>query len=312
MSGSGAKMLHLSKLHATGNDFLVMVDMEGAWGERGSELMDRATRSALCDRATGVGADGLIRILPGTGEADISMELANADGAWAEMSGNGIRCLAWVAARHRLIGGTAPTADAMTVDTLAGIRTVNLYRSRGTGEVTSARVGMGAVTFDPPAIPLDAPSAFDLAFAIGDVRYRGDAAGMGNPHLVVVVDDPDAVPLTVHGPAIETDARFPARTNVEFISCDGNGGLQMRVWERGIGETRSCGTGACAAAAVAHRRELVGTAVDVTVPGGKLRVELGGSSSLDGEMYLSGPVVHVLDMDIDLDRLRSSAGLGAR
>ena len=310
MNRPGARTLHLSKLHATGNDFLVLVDTDGVWGERGAELMDRATRPALCDRATGVGADGLIRILAGTGDADISMELANADGAWAEMSGNGIRCLAWVAAKHGLIGGSASTVDTMTVDTLAGVRTVDLDRSEGTGEVVSARVGMGAVTFDPTVIPLDAPSAFDLAIAAGDARYRGDAAGMGNPHLVVVVDDPDAVPLAVHGPMIETDARFPARTNVEFISPDGSRGLRMRVWERGIGETRSCGTGACAAASVAHRRELVGAAVDVTVPGGKLRVELESSGSLDGEIYLSGPVVHVFDVDIDLDRLRSSAGPG--
>jgi diaminopimelate epimerase len=128
------------------------------------------------------------------------------------------------------------------------------------------------------------------------VRYRGDAAGTGNPHFVVLVDEPDDVPLALHGPVLETDGRFPRRTNVEMVAVR-NGGLRMRVWERGVGETQSCGSGACAAAAVAHRRGLVPARTTVRVPGGELRVEVGST------MHVGGPVVHVFDVDVDLDRL---------
>jgi diaminopimelate epimerase len=153
------------------------------------------------------------------------------------------------------------------------------------------------VTFDPAAIPLDAPSAFDLEATYHGVRYRGDAAGMGNPHLVLFVDDPDATRVTTHGPNLEVDDRFPNRTNVEFAKVIGPDEIIMRVWERGVGETLSCGTGACAAAAVAHRRGLVSEHVTVKVPGGDLTVDVGDT------IRLGGPVVHVFDLDVDVDEL---------
>ncbi|HEV2993630.1 MAG TPA: diaminopimelate epimerase, partial [Acidimicrobiia bacterium] len=127
--------------------------------------------------------------------------------------------------------------------------------------------------------------------------YHGAAVGMGNPHLVLLVDDVDTARVTQHGPHLEHDPRFPAGTNVEFVAPGGRDELRMRTWERGVGETLSCGTGACAAAAVTHRRGLVGADVTVHVRGGALHVHLGDTT------LLGGPVVHVFDVDLDPERL---------
>jgi diaminopimelate epimerase len=129
---------------------------------------------------------------------------------------------------------------------------------------------------------------------LGAPQPEGDTASIGNPHLVVFVDDVASAPVTTAGPRLEHDARFPDRTNVEFVKVTGSDELTMRVWERGVGETLSCGTGACAAAAVARRRGLVGERVVVNVRGGRLAVELGET------VRLGGPVVHVFDVDVDL------------
>lgn len=283
--------VHLSKLHATANDFLVLADLDGRFGPAGAPTLPAAQRAALCDRRRGVGADGLIRLLAGTAGADCTMELTNADGGLAEISGNGLRCLAVVADQLGLVRD-----DRLLVDTAAGRRAVDVRRDGHRGPVTWAEVDMGMVSFDPADIPLDAADPFDLEAVVDGASYRGDAAGAGNPHFVFVVDDPARVPLERHGPLLEHDARFPRRTNVEMIAVR-NGGLQMRVWERGVGETQSCGSGACAAAAVAHRRGLVPARSLVRVPGGELSVDLGAT------VRLGGPVVHVFDVDLDVDRI---------
>src|SRR5205823_12077619 len=121
-------------------------------------------------------------------------------------------------------------------------------------------------------------------------------AGVGNPHFVVFVDDPDAVPLDRHGPVLEHDARFPNRTNVEMVVPTA-GGLRMRVWERGVGETASCGSGACAAAAVAHQRGVAPARATVAVPGGTLVVDLQANGPDGWSARLGGPVAHVFDVD---------------
>ncbi|MGZ4714233.1 MAG: diaminopimelate epimerase [Acidimicrobiia bacterium] len=268
-------MTALSKLHATGNDFLVTT----------SALTGRDA-VALCDRHTGIGADGLMILGPGVDGADATMTLYNADGSLAEMSGNGVRCFAWVARREGL-----GTPTRLVVDTGGGRRTLDL-ECDPSGAVVAAVCDMGPVTFEPAAIPVAAGSAFDLPVEINGVAVDGDAAGIGNPHWVIVVDDPDAIDLAVAGPQLEHDRRFPERVNVEFVAVTGPDSLRMRVWERGVGETMSCGTGACAAAAVTHRRGLVAPRVTVTVRGGELSVEV------DDTVRLGGPVVHVFDVEL--------------
>jgi diaminopimelate epimerase len=168
------------------------------------------------------------------------------------------------------------------------------------GDADVATVDMGPVTFEPKKIPLDAPSAFDLEATFHGVTYRGDAAGIGNPHLVLFVDDVDAARVVQHGPRLEHDERFPNRTNVEFVQVLGRDHLRLRVWERGVGETLSCGTGVSAAAAVAHRRGVVDEKVTVDVPGGTHVVELGES------VRLGGDVRHVFDVDVDVPALVGS------
>jgi len=274
----------VSKLHGNGNDFLVTVALDG--GPAPSAGVARA----LCDRHRGVGADGLITLLPGTDGSDARMELRNADGGIAQMSGNGVRCLAWIARREGL-----GNDGRIAIDTAGGRREVTFTGAEG--GVESATVDMGPVTFEPAQIPLDAASAFDLDAEFHGVTYRGDAAGMGNPHLVLLVDDVETARVTQHGPRLEIDARFPERTNVEFVQAMGGDQLRMRVWERGVGETLSCGTGVCAAAAVAHRRGLVGDRAVVDVPGGRHTVAIGETIVLGGE------VQHVFDVDVDVDAI---------
>ena len=289
---SPAAPIALAKLHATGNDFLVWPRLDA---EADAAPVPAALARALCDRHSGVGADGLILLTPGTDGADATMTLHNADGGIAEMSGNGIRALAWAAAAAGLGG------DTLVVDTGGGRRTLELARGAD-GRVVAATVDMGPVSFDPATIPVDADSPFDLEAEFHGVTYRGDAAGMGNPHWVCFVDDVAGARVTQHGPHLETDPRFPRHTNVEFVAPDGVNGLRMRVWERGVGETLSCGTGACASAAVAHRRDLVGPRVTVRVPGGELTVEVGDT------LRLGGPVVHVFDVTVDPAVLGVEAG----
>jgi diaminopimelate epimerase len=268
-------LLYLAKLHATGNDFLVRLALDDD-----TRPLAPATAAQLCDRHRGIGADGLITIGPGDPGrgADCTMTLQNADGGEAEMSGNGIRCLAWVAARAGL-----GTADEMMVDTAAGRRAVALSRD-ASGDVIAADVDMGPVTLGEE----------DVCVTVDGVEYWGDTANVGNPHLVCFVIDPDRVPVALHGPRIELDPHFPNRTNVEFVRVHPPEVMYMRVWERGVGETLSCGTGACAAAAVAHNRGVADERVRVRVPGGELAVTLGKT------VRLGGPVVHVFDVDIDV------------
>ena len=289
--------VHLSKLHATGNDFLVW-----SWlGPEGSTYsIDTGLARALCDRHTGIGADGLIVVRPGTDGADAEMVLYNADGGLAEMSGNGIRALAWVAVRDGLGRPLGGGRGRLVVDTAGGRRELDLELDPRTGEVTAATVDMGPVTFDPAAIPVALPRAEGVTAEFHGTEYEGDAAGMGNPHLVLFVDDPATARVTQHGPRLEHDERFPQRTNVHFVRVTpgATDELDMRVWERGVGETLSCGTGASAAAAVAHRRGLVGEHVTVHVPGGDLVVDLDDAPG--GTVRLGGPVVHVFDTVVEI------------
>ncbi len=273
--------VRLAKLHGTGNDFLVT-----------TAALTAADAVALCHRFTGVGADGVLLLGPGTGGADATMTLFNADGSVAEMSGNGARCLAWLARRE---GMGAP--ERLIVDTGGGRRVLDLTLDAA-GMVTSAVCDMGAPTFDPVEIPMVGESAEAVAVEIDGVTVAAGAAGLGNPHLVVFVDDPATTDVSRHGATLERDPRFPNRVNVEFVRVLGPDAMELRVWERGVGETQSCGTGACCAVAVAHRRGLVGDTTTVRVLGGTLSVMLGDT------IRLGGPVAHVFDVEIDLDEWR--------
>jgi diaminopimelate epimerase len=267
--------MHFTKHHGAGNDFLVTVDLDDRRPIGSAEVR------ALCDRHLGVGADGVIRVLAGRQGADIAMELRNADGLEAEMSGNGIRCLAQAAVIAGLV--SPPT---FTVATAAGVRTIQ-YRPGDRPEAAEASVDMGKAELSP-----------DEVHEFADAQAR--QVDMGNPHLVLLGPDPSGVAVDQLGPRFQ--AVRPGGINVEFIAAGpGTDELTMRVWERGVGETLACGTGACAAAAAAHSWGLVGDVVTVHNPGGSLRVTLDANG-----VSLAGPTHKVADVEVDLEALVAS------
>lgn len=266
--------MKFTKVDATGNDFLVRLVADRV------EPLPVPVVVALCDRIAGIGADGVITVGPGTDGADCTMLLQNADGGIAEISGNGARAVALVAASAGL-----GTADTLVVDAGSGRRPIRLERD-GAGAVTAAEVDMGPVTI----------GTTDLDIGVAGEIHRGDVVSVGNPHFVCFVLDPDAIDLATVGPGIEHAPEFPGRTNVHFVRVDDERRLTMRIWERGAGPTLSCGSGACAAAAAARARGLVGERVTVRVPGGELVVTLGSS------VRLAGPVEAVSEHEVDPDR----------
>lgn len=279
------RILRVAKYHASGNDFLVVDDRDEPAGE--------LDVPALCDRWTGVGADGLIRVGRGN-EAPYRFDLTNADGSAAAMSGNGMRCFA---AYLRDQGSADGSID---VETPAGTRSA-VFTADG------VTVGMGTPNFTKAGIPMMGPAwetymdqPFDLG---GGLNVQASALSMGNPHLVLFVpEDPERYHVEHIGPALENNERFPERTNVEFARVRPDGAIDVRVWERGVGETLACGTGACAVAVAANEAGLAGTEVTVHFRGGPLQVE----RHPDGEVLLSGPVTHVFDASVDLDSLEAS------
>jgi len=264
--------VQLTKHHGLGNDFLVLFDLDTALSPRfGADLV-----RALCDRHRGIGADGLIRVGPATDGADVTMELRNADGSRAEMSGNGIRCLGQAVARARGVD----TVD-LGVGTDAGLRRLRV-RPGAHRDTAWVEVDMGPARPGPgiPARP-------GLVEAIKTVTVD-----MGNPHLVLLVDDPSTVELTDLGAACQRV--FEQGINVEVVATvpDQPDTLDLRVWERGVGLTQACGTGACAAASAAHDWGVVGERVRVRMPGGEVDVALGAS------VTLSGPATFVADIEV--------------
>ena len=278
------RRLSVSKYQASGNDFLLVDELDAPVGP--------VEAPSVCDRWFGIGADGLIRVGRGRA-APFSFALTNADGSAAAMSGNGMRCLgAWLRDRGHVAHGAS-----FDVETPAGIRHVWLT-------LDGATVGMGQPNFTLAAIPMRGPAweTFQQQpFDVGDGRtLNATALSMGNPHLVLFTEeDPERYHLEHLGPALEHHERFPERTNVEFARVADDGGIDVRVWERGVGETLACGTGACAVAVAANEAGAAKAEVVVRFRGGPLHVE----RRLDGEVLLGGPVEHVFDAEVDLDEL---------
>lgn len=264
--------LHLMKLHGLGNDFLVHITNET--GDAGEDSQ-RARR--LCARHHGVGADGLIRAVRGTDPHTWTMILHNADGGRAEMSGNGIRCLAQAIVRFDQLD----LPLELNVFTDAGERSVRVAAADPGAEVLFATVDMGAAGAGPVLPTAGLPETVEI--------HASATVDVGNPHLVLLVDHPEQVDLTVDGPAWE--AHFPDGMNVHFIAARGERELDLFVWERGAGVTEACGTGACAAAFAAHQWGIVGERVDVRMPGGTVTIEVGPTISLTGPSQWIADVV---------------------
>jgi diaminopimelate epimerase len=282
---AAAATLPFSKYHGLGNDF-VLVDARSG----DAPPMTPAEAEAMCDRNFGVGADGVIFVLPPTavqgGSADqqYGMRIYNSDGSEPEMCGNGIRCMArYVAAELESKG--AGDAATYSISTLAGPIVPELLPD---GQI---KVDMGEPILNgadvPTTIAGDADGrVVEQPISVAGKEWKVSCVSMGNPHAIVFVDDLDAVDLAAVGPLFESHPAFPAKTNTEFVQVLSRTHLKMKVWERGAGPTLACGTGACALAVAAVLAGKADRACTVTLPGGDLQIEW---READNRIFMTGP-----------------------
>ena len=272
-------------MHGAGNDYIYLDarDIEEDWAD---------LSRTMSDRHFGIGSDGLILIM-NSDTADLRMRMFNADGSEGEMCGNGIRCFAKYAIDHGIVPSTT---TSLQIDTLAGLRTVTpTYKDR---IVDGAQVAMGIPMLDPSDIPVSLDPAITgsrgpiLKYAIhpGDFRLFLTFVSMGNPHAVTFIDQPvSEFPLHNIGPLVERHPMFPQRVNFEIVNVVDDTHLIARVWERGSGETMACGTGACAIAVAGKLLGLTKNDVDITLPGGTLKISWDGET----EVLMEGPAEEV-------------------
>ena len=242
----------------------------------------------LSDRHFGIGADGVILIdKPDNKQSDFKMRIFNSDGSEAEMCGNGIRCVAKYIHDHNL-----STNDKIAIDTLAGIKKVKILEN-DEGVCNEAIVDMGEPIFQDKNIPYNVYEPFnkDLDINVEGEKMRFTVVSMGNPHAVTFVEDLDDLQIEMCGPVIESNPIFPNRTNVEFVQIIDKNNIRVRVWERGVGETFACGTGACAAVVASGLNGYTDEIVNVSLPGGKLKIEWGK----DNHIYMQGPATTVCE-----------------
>lgn len=256
--------LEFTKMHGLGNDFVVIDDRDDTW-----DLSPEAAEW-LCDRHFGVGADGVILVRHAAASGRYYMHYLNADGSLAEMCGNGARCFAKYLIDREIVPAGE---DAFTVETPGGPKHITVTRDTD-GTMATATVDMGAPVLAPEDIParFAGDRALDVSLDTDQGRVLLTAVSMGNPHAVLWVDDVDEAPVTTLGPMLEAHEAFPLHTNVEFVEVVSRDRVRMRVWERGVGETLACGTGACAAVVAAAATDRTGRSVTVELPGGELDI----------------------------------------
>ncbi len=282
------------KMHGLGNDFIVMEDL--------AEELEFSAEAVewFCDRNFGIGGDGLILVRPSTNPAaDFFMLYYNSDGTVAEMCGNGIRCFAKYVVDFGLIPADQ---DTLVVETLAGPKPITVTRADD-GTMYLATVDMGEPVLAPAAIPTDMRCGTNEDMVIAcpletDLgTFDVTPISMGNPHCVLWVDDVDTAPVWELGEIIENHPMFPMKTNVEFAQMVGENVIRLRVWERGVGETLACGTGACAAAVVASMTLRIGREATVELPGGDLAIRWAEND----HVMMTGPAELVFSGSITVD-----------
>jgi len=270
------------KMHGLGNDFVVIEDL--------TEDLDLSPEAVqwFCDRNFGIGGDGVILVRPATVEgADYFMLYYNADGTTAEMCGNGVRCFAKYLVDAGVVG---PLTSRIIVQTLGGLKPVDVERAPD-GTLSIATVDMGSPVLEPAMVPTtlvgeqEGAPAVDVELETELGQARVTCVSMGNPHAVIVVDDVDGARVDELGPLVETDTHFPRKTNVEFVQLMGDDRVRLRVWERGVGETLACGTGACATVVALTLLGHLDREATVELPGGELFIRW----AEDGSVYMSGP-----------------------
>lgn len=275
--------MHFTKMQGCGNDY-IYVD-----GTKEKVSDKPALSRRLSNRNFGVGSDGIIFINP-SDTADFEMQMFNADGSESEMCGNGIRCVAKFIYDKGLM-----RSETLRISTGAGIKEIKLKLENG--EVTGATVDMGKPVLKCADIPVisDRDDPVGMFIDVAGTKREVTCVSMGNPHCVVFVDDTSAVDIEKEGPLFENNAAFPKRINTEFVHVVDRSHIDMRVWERGSGETLACGTGASASAVACVLNGLTDRKIAVKLLGGTLDIEYTES---DGHVYMTGPAVTVYEGEI--------------
>ena len=277
--------MKFTKMHGLGNDYVYVNCFE--------EKIDNppAVARFVSDRHFGIGSDGLIMINPSK-TADFEMEMYNADGSRGEMCGNGIRCVAKYVYDYGLTDKTQ-----ISVETLGGIKYLDLTVEDG--KVSLVKVDMGKPELEADLIPIisEREQVIDEPIEVDGKEYHMTGVSMGNPHAVIYVDDVKGLDLEKIGPKFENHERFPKRINTEFVHCIDRQTVEMRVWERGSGETLACGTGACAVAVSSILNNLTDTQVTVKLLGGDLQIEWDREKDC---VFMTGPAKEVFHGSIDI------------
>lgn len=279
-----ATTIKFTKMQGAGNDYIYVNTLKHPI----ADPVRTSIKWSSCH--TGIGSDGLVLIGKST-KADFSMRIFNADGSEAMMCGNASRCIGKYVYDNKLT-----QKEVITLETLSGIKILKLHTENGLVEEVT-------VDMDLPLLAnsrqINTPDGKMLAktITVDGKEYKGTFVCMGNPHLVIFIDDIKNVNLPAIGPKLENHPLFPERTNVEFVEVLPDGSLRMRVWERGSGITMACGTGACATAVAAYLNHKAGRKSRVRMDGGDLQVHW---NETDGHVYMTGPAVKVFDGEIEI------------
>ena len=278
--------IQFSKMHGIGNDYVYVDCTKQTIPEPGR------FSKFISDRHFGIGSDGLILILP-SDKADFMLRIFNADASEGMMCGNGIRCVGKYVYDHGLTYRTV-----LNIETRSGVKHLTLFPNAD-GKVETVTVDMGKALLSPHDIPVksDLEQFVNQPVTVAGRTYHMTCVGMGNPHAVLFCDEVADLPLERIGPAFEHHSLFPNRTNTEFVKPIDGHTLEMRVWERGSGETFACGTGACASVVAAVRNGYCQREKEITVRlrGGELTIRYGA----DGTVWMTGPATHVFDGEIE-------------
>ena len=276
-----------TKMQGIGNDYIYFDCIKDGELKNPNEVAIK-----LSDRHFGIGGDGIILICP-SNIADAKMRMFNLDGSEGKMCGNGIRCVAKYCYDTGIV-----SKKNFTVETLSGIKNISVVEEKD-GKATLLSVDMGAAILNPNDIPvnLDGDKVVSREINVGSKNYKITCVSMGNPHCVIFVDDVDNLEIEKIGPLFENNELFPERVNTEFIKIIDNKTLQMRVWERGSGETWACGTGACASAVAACLNGFtkMGDEITVKLLGGDLKIKY-----FEDKVIMTGPAKTVFTGEVEI------------
>lgn len=281
-------MVTFTKMHGLGNDYICINCLENILAENKLPQIARY----MCNRNFGIGADGLILVQEST-IADIKMRIFNKDGSEAEMCGNGIRCFAKYIYDNKIID-----KQSISIETKAGVKGVRLKVLNG--EVQEAQVDMGRPIFDDIkniSVQNNYRIPISVNIKVDDTRFIGNYVSMGNPHLVIFVNNVENIDIEKYGPAIENMKCFPNKINVEFVQALGRNTLKIRTWERGVGETYACGTGSCASFCIAYYKGICSSYVKAILRGGELNLNY---NKQNGHIIMSGIATKVYDGNINI------------